>query len=885
MKSKVGCEGGPPRETRLKSDYMSVRHRTRTGNMPAVTDEFVGRDAELDRIIGLLRRSARLITLTGAGGIGKTRLASEAVRRIYRAEEVPVFWVRLARLTKDASPTAVEEEIATTIIGLDLSGRPGWDALVDRLNTPPDSGRDQVILVLDNCEHVLDGAARVIADLLEAVPRVSILATSRAPIGWLDEYVVKVPSLSQGQALALFRHRAQFTGNTIAGKEELAKANSICRHVHHNPLYIRLAAARLLRQPLTSIIDDLSGAHTDKRMRWTHGPRVGAEPRHKGVRDVIAWSYDLCLDQERLLLDRMSVFAAGYDANPDDVVSPPDVGVDLEAIEAVCADGPRDAKAIEDEPTALPPEDVEDVLERLVDQSLVTAHLTPTTVRYSLLESVRVFAARQLQERSDTEMGAPARFTRRHRWYYRDKIVAARADWFGPSERNLITWVRGARDNLVSAIETSLVSNDPTTGLEIAICLSDMRNIVGSPREMRRWTIHALEAVRTHAPETTDLHIDAVAVIGWLDLIQAKNDEAERMLDESVAAVHDQRIGKDWRQEPETDIGLPPRVEFLWGAELMMLHRDAAAVTVLARAREKFGTLGDRAGEARCSELEAWASCFVGAAPQALGITSRHLAHATAAGAEWATAWAKLACAMAFVKSDSPAEALDLSRDALEFLLRTGDLFGETWAVRIRMWALARVTGDLLTATTADSSRARALATEAAQLAGGISTLRASLGFERGDMGPFTENKALEAVRRVLGREAFTTALRQGSLLNGEQCEIQRLALGTLSVDRLPTDHPARPAVPTRWRKLSATEQKVAIMAAAGGTNAAIAARRGTSTKTIDAQMAAIFRKLVITSRSDIIKVAPPEQVERIRAETAKEMHLTGEKQFRPRPR
>lgn len=866
---------------------MSALRRARTGGLPAVTDDFVGRNAELDRISDLLRQSARLITLTGAGGIGKTRLASEAVRRIHRTEEVPVFWVWLARLTKGADSNAVEEEIANTIIGLDLSGRSGREALVDTLRTSADAGRAPPILVLDNCEHVLEGAGQVIADILDAVPHISILATSRSPIGWLDEYVVPVPALSQSQALTLFRHRAQFTGHSIRDKDDVAKATSICRRVHHNPLYIRLAAARLLRQPLASIIEDLSGAPTDRRMRWTHGPRVGGEPRHRGVRDVIAWSYDLCLDQERLLLDRMSVFAAGYDANPDDVVSPPDAGVDPEAIEAVCADGPRDeegaANSSGDEPIRLPPESVEVILERLVDQSLVTAHLTPTTVRYSLLESVRVFAARQLEERSVPGANEPARFIRRHQRYYRDRIIAARAIWFGGAEENLITWVRGARADLVGAMETSLISNEPTIGLEIAICLSEMRNIVGSPREMRRWTIRALDAARAFGPETTDLHIDAVATIGWLDLIQAKNDEAERMLEECVASIHDQRIGKDWRQAPETDIGLPPRVEFLWGAELMMLHRDAVAIHVFARARKKFRKLGDHAGEARSSELEAWAACFVGGAPQALRITRRHLTDTTASGAQWAMAWAKLARAMALIMNDNPAEALDLSRSALEFLLRTGDLFGETWAVRIRMWALARTTGDLLATPTHDRSRARALATEAAQLAGGISTLRATLGFDRGDLGPFPENKALEVVRRVLGREAYTAALRQGSMLSAQECEVQRLALGTLTVDRLPIDHPARRRIPALWRELSATEQQVAIMAAAGRTNSAIAARRGTSTRTIDAQMTAIFRKLVITSRSDIIKVAPQDLVDRIRAEIAKETRATGKQQFRTR--
>jgi predicted ATPase/DNA-binding CsgD family transcriptional regulator len=753
-----------------------------------------------------------------------------------------------------------------------------------------EAGRNQQsVLVMDNCEHVLVGAGQLIGELLEAVPGLTILATSREAVGWVDEYVVVVPSLSQEQALILFRQRAKLTGYRIVEREDIAKATLICRHVHNHPLYIRLAAARLLRQPLAMIVQELSGEVTDKRMRWSHGPRVG-EPRHQGIRDVIAWSYELCLDQERLLLDRMSVFAAGYDTNlEDDTSSIVDVGVDVEAIQVVCADDPRQRDQANGRGAfvRLAAKDVEGVLERLVDQSLVTAHITPATVRYSLLESVRVFAAQRLQERSTGEVDEPARLARRHRRYYRDKIVAAQLNWISPAQQELLDWVRAAWDNLVRAIETSLTSGEPTLGLEISASLTGMPTVKGSPREMRQWTERALQATRALTPQPTDLQIKAMALIGWNALVQGKDEYAERMLEESAAAsIRDPEIRHDWRQTPEIDIGLPAPVEFTWGLELMMVHRDPRAIAVFARAREKFRVLGDHGSEARTAEKEAWAASNIGSAQQAMRITRRNLDYATASGAGWLKAWAEMERAIALTKHGSPTEALTLERSALAYQLAAHDQWGGAWTVHIRIWSLAQILRDMITAGRTDRAELRALATEIAQLAGGAATLRAGLGIDLGD-GPFADdtNKAINVARGVLGREVFATAQRQGSLLRPELHEVQRLALGTLSPDRLPIDHPARQNLPSRWQELSTAEQQVATLAAAGWTNSAIAARRGNSCKTIDAQMAAIFRKLVITSRDDIIKLVPKDQIAQVRSEAAKQPRRTSEKRSRPRLR
>ncbi|MGW5750942.1 hypothetical protein ACWEVI_08715, partial [Nocardia rhamnosiphila] len=194
-------------------------------NSMLATEGFVGRGPELDRISTLLLGSARLITLVGSGGIGKTRLATETVGRIRKAKRISVHNVRLARLSKGCGKAAVEEEVAAAVVGADFSDRSAWDAIVDTLTAPGPAGNPvPTVLVMDNCEHVLEEAGRFIVDLLEAVAGLTIVATSREAIGWVDEHVVVVPPLTRQQALALFRMRAELTGHSVGDREQLAMA-------------------------------------------------------------------------------------------------------------------------------------------------------------------------------------------------------------------------------------------------------------------------------------------------------------------------------------------------------------------------------------------------------------------------------------------------------------------------------------------------------------------------------------------------------------------------------------------------------------------------------------------------------------------------------------
>jgi predicted ATPase/DNA-binding CsgD family transcriptional regulator len=818
--------------------------------------------------------SARLVTLLGSGGIGKTRLAEEAAHRLHRARRTPVFAVRLARVPPGADAAAVREAVAAAVLVGGFVGASAWEGALQRLSPLDAAGRVvDTLLVLDNCEHALAGAGAVVADLLDAVAGLTILATSREPVGWIDEQLVTVPPLSAEHSLELFGQRAELAGHPISGPAQLAVAQQICRHMHGHPLFIRLAAARMFYEPLAMILEQLSGESNDARMRWRHGRRVGAEDRHRGIGDVIAWSYELCSDKQRLLFDRLSVFAPGYDVNPEDAdTGVADVGAELEAIEVVCADdvpirgceaAPGTTHGDQARPAVgLARTEIRELLERLVEQSLVSIHITPDAVRYFLLESLRLFAADRLAERSTGEVDEPARLARRHCYHYRDKILHAQAEWFGPAEQQLLTWAMGAWSNIRRAIDTSVhTAGEAVVGLQIAVGLVALRApfLFGSFPEIRGRIEQTLAATHALERQPTGLQLAAMAQIACLAVYQGLPEDAEELLERCVAACGAQVAhAGHWRDRPDTDIGLPAVVDYAWGTELMWVRRDPRAIAVLARAREKFHNITNRAGEAT-SEMFALAAGFLGSAEQAMSICQRHLERTTAAGAGWARSWAQMALAIALTKHGDADEALQLGRAALAYQLPFGDQFGPTWVVHVRMWSLARLITDQIAAGNTSRSTLVKLATEIAYLAGGVKTQQARLGVLIENMGPFADetSAAENLARKVLGQQTYADAEKRGSRLFSERFELQRLALGTLSIDASTIDRPAAKGTSSPWQTLSKAEREVALLAAAGWPNSAIAVRRGTSTRTTDAQISSIFQKLMINAREEIIGFVP----------------------------
>lgn len=806
--------------------------------IPTGDDGFLGRSSELARVITALTASPRLVTLLGPGGIGKTRLALAAAEQLRAEHAVQVHWAHLARLAPDAAIEDIANEIVTAATSGDFSARPVRQTLFEVLGRADADGRQlPTILVLDNCEHVLAGVGALTADLLQALPGLVVLATSRTAIGWVDERILSIPPLSREHAVALFSKRAELAGRPVS-TADLTLVEHICRHLHYYPLHIRLAAARLRYQPLPMILRDLEGDGTDRRLRWSPGFRVGVDDRHRDINAVIAWSYELCGPKEQQLFARMSVFAAGYDVNADDAeadrVLPLDIGADVEAIQTVCADS---------DTGGLSAAEIPGLLEQLADRSLVTLHVTPRSTRYSLLESFRLFAHERLTERGTD---AWCEISQRHRRHYQEKLRKLQTRWGSPAEQEFMERTGADWDNITSAISTSL--HDPAEtliGIEMAAVLISSRLpfLRGSLRECRRLAERSLAAARHHGDCPVDLEVAACAAIGWLSLCQGVPTDAERLLRECLALIETTS-----RQEnPVVEIDTPA-VDHLQGSILMLTHGDARAAAVLERARTGFAAVGNRGGAELAELFEALSAAFHGSADQALQVTEQHLNRAVATSSQWTVSWAQMARAIALAAHGDPHEALEMCTTALAWHISMRDQWGSVWAGLIRAWVLAH-TIENAPGSSNRSQRVR-WATRLTAMVGGAAEIRKRIGVDLTNLRPFAENtdQAVEVARKVLGNKLFDESFRRGEQTPQE-------ALFALALDMTPQQTAAEPPAAgdtSAWQTLTGAEQEVAVLAAAGMTNAAIAGQRGTSTRTVDAQIAAILSKLMISSRREI---------------------------------
>ena len=349
-------------------------------NLPAQPTTFIGRDAELAEVRALVG-SARLVTLTGTGGTGKTRLALQAAAELLDGSGDGVWLVELAAVSDgDAVAPAISEALGIAR----QPGRPVLEVLLDAL-APQD-----LLIVLDNCEHLIGACAKTADAILRRCPRVHLLATSREPLGIGGESIYRVPPLSlpgrqdpgssapeSCDAVALFVDRARAQGAGLpADQETVPLIVSICRRLDGLPLAIELAAARLRSLSLNALHDRL-----DQRFRLLTGGSRAALERQQTLRATVDWSYSLLNSPEQSLLRTLSVFAESFD---------------LDAAEAVCGQGHIGVF------------DVTELLGSLVDKSLVVAEPTGTALRYRLLETIREFAADRLAEAGDDEAAAVA---------------------------------------------------------------------------------------------------------------------------------------------------------------------------------------------------------------------------------------------------------------------------------------------------------------------------------------------------------------------------------------------------------------------------------------------------------------------------------------------
>ncbi|WP_333773911.1 ATP-binding protein [Streptomyces sp. IBSBF 3136] len=469
------------------------------GDLPPELTAFVGRPAELAGLAEAME-TARLVTVTGVGGVGKSRLAARAAAR--SAPGDGVWWVELSPVR---DPQSVQYALAEALDLNDHTTRTPVETVLRHL-----AGR-RALLVLDGFEHQVEAVALLVARLLRGLPELRVLAVGRRPLGLAGERLFPLGPLTGDEAVELFADRARQRGLTV---EDGPAVRELCGRLEGLPLAVELAAGRLRALSPAQLLQRL-----DDRFRLLTGGDRDALPRHQALRTAIGWSHELCTPAERLLWARLSVFARTFD---------------LEAAEYVCSGDGLDA------------EDVLDVLAELLAQSVLTREEGPAGPRYRMLDTVREYGADWLEATGD----AP-RLRRRHRDWYLGLATWCELDWFSPRQREVAARVEAELPNLRVALEFCLTEPDEAhLGQYLAGSLWFCWAGCGRLSEGRRWLERSVEL----DSEYERSRLKALWVLGYVAVLQGDTvpalaalrecrEQAERVADGTAVAYAEHRTG------------------------------------------------------------------------------------------------------------------------------------------------------------------------------------------------------------------------------------------------------------------------------------------------------------------------------------------------------
>jgi predicted ATPase len=437
----------------LRTEFPALRALDASpGNLRVPTTSFIGRESEVAELQTAVK-AHRLVTLTGVGGVGKTRLALEVAAR--RADEFPdgVWFFELAAVT---DPAAVPDAVAAVLGITQQPGKTMSESVASALE-----GRSR-LLVFDNCEHVVDSVADLVEAILAASATVTILATSREGLGVSEEQLWRVPSLdvnagTESAAVNLFVDRAHSVVSefSLAQPGEADAVVEICRRLDGIPLAIELAASRMAAMTASEVRDRL-----DQRFRLLVGSRRGLS-RHQTLRHAVAWSYDHLDDTEKPLLERCSVFAGGFD------------------LQSACA-----VMGSDDDLATL------DLLDALVRKSLLVADRSSGRTRFSMLETIRQFAEDQLVAR-----GEASEIRAAHSRYFAGREADILALWDSPRQRAAYDWFTVEFANLRTAFRWAADQGDLDAAAIIATYAAFLGAMVEN-REPIAWAEELIEPAR-----------------------------------------------------------------------------------------------------------------------------------------------------------------------------------------------------------------------------------------------------------------------------------------------------------------------------------------------------------------------------------------------------
>ncbi len=763
----------------------------RPNNLPAPTTRFIGREHQIDEIRRLLR-SSRLLTLTGAGGCGKTRLALRMAADVSELYVDGVWLIDLAALTE---PELVPQSVAQTVGVRDVPGRAVMDMVADHL-------RNHVsLLILDNCEHVIGTAARLADVVLRGCPGVTILATSREPLRSPGETIWRVPSLSLPppvgvsatledvlgfESVKLFVDRAQaaLPGFAVTPANS-AGVQDICWRLDGIPLAIELAAARVR----VFGIEQIAARLGDRFRLLTAGART-AMPRQQTLQATVDWSYALLSEAERTVLRRLAVFAGGWT---------------LEAAESVAAGHAISAGA------------VLDLLAALIDKSLVVAEHQRASTRHRLLETIRQYARERLEEAGETENARDG-----HLNWALSLAEECEPQLSGPDAGAAMDRLEAELDNLRTALDWALQSR-PDAALRLGGALGWFwwgRDYHG---EGRRWLDRALAA----NGEPTPRRMKALHAAGWLAHHQRDLAEARALLEESLAIARD--VG---------DLGGVAWALHCLGRVAYFENEPAAARSL----GEQSLTVAQEVGDA---SLIAWAHHLLGLAayiadddPTARVHYERSLAIRRALRFHEGEGILVILLGLVAARQGNLVEARALYREGLA---KIRELLGP-WGLAMPLAALSHVA-----AGNGQPARAVRLGATATRLRDAYQTPLIPL------IEPFLA-QGLDVARHALGELTYARAWAEGQAMSLETAIAEALAVDIAPVTAAATpDNQAKAAV---FDKLTPTELQVLRQLIGGSTTKEIAAELVVAISTVDRHITHIYNKLGARNRAEATAIA-----------------------------
>ncbi|MFC9789460.1 ATP-binding protein [Rhodococcus sp. NPDC127528] len=756
--------------------------RERVGNLPHELTNFVGRRRELAEVRRLLSES-RLVTLTGMGGVGKTRLALRAAANLQQAFEDGVWLVELGGLR---DPAFVADTVAAALGLRERIGRPAQVLLADFL------ADRHLLLVLDNCEHLVHEVATLAESLLRAAAGLRILATSREALAAGGEAVLRVPPLTvpdsdrdstlrglpRYDAVKLFTQRACAVVPGFGLTEENKVAvTRICQRLEGLPLPIELAAARLRALSAEQLLQRL----TDRYRLLTTGNRV-APSRQQTLRLCIDWSHDLLDDRERTLWRRLGVFAGG---------------IELDAAAEVCGSDFADDELV-------------DVLASLVDKSILIREETGEVVRYRLLETLREYGREKLQE-----AGEYPDMRRRHRDWFEELARQARAEWIGPRQLEWADRLTREQPNLRDALEFCVSEPGQSgAGLVMAVALYQYWISRGLYGEAKSWLDRALACTDGHGPAE---RIPGLCANSVLAEMQGDIESARSQIEEMRGLV-------DKVDDPATKTLLDLGTGFL-----SMFSGDLPrAVDCFESALAGFRAEGDLLQQVEALFGLALARGVWGDPDRAIACQEEALAITASHGESMYRSYVMWTLGMALFQRRELARSTELIESGLRLTREVGDPLATSTCLETLAWIAS------------DEDRAE----RAAVLMGAAVSVGEAAGNPTIVIRDLHghHDRVWENAGQVLGPRAFEAAYRRG----------RDLDIDAAVAYALNDKAPATPRASEPGVRLTRREREVAELVGQGLTNKAIAQRLVIAQRTAEGHVENVLAKLGFTTRTQV---------------------------------